>query len=313
MRLRRLSAALAGAALALSASPAAHAHALPTTYVVSTDPATISPEGIAVTSTGTMYVTSVGTGAVYRGDVRDPRLHVFLPAGSDGRTQAAGIHLDRYGRIFVAGYATATLYVYRADGTLLAARKAPNPGAALNDLAFTNDAVYVTDSATGTLWRAALTATTVGPLTEWLGPAAFPTAPVFLNGIVTTVDGRLAVVTDQGTNVLFRVDLAARSATEIALTGGTLGADGLLLEGCHLYGTVNFPDPAGGDDFVVRLAVLNSDFTAGTVVADSGVVGDAQTPTTLARDHGRLLWVNSQLASPAPAPPWTVTEVPGLR
>ncbi len=312
MRLRRFLAALAGAALVLASSPAAHAHALPTTYVVSTGSG-IVPEGIAVTATGTIYVTSNGTGAVYRGDVHQARLRPFLPAGGDGRTQAAGIHLDRYGRIFVAGYGTGTLFVYREDGTLLAARPAPVAGAALNDLAFTADAVYVTDSATGILWRAALTATTVGPLTAWLDPSAFPSAPGFLNGIVTTVDGRLALVADQGTNVLFRVDLATRSATEVALAGGTMGADGLLLEGSRLYGTVNFPDPAGGDDFVVRLAVLNPAYTAGTVTAQSGAEGDAQTPTTLARDHGRLLWVNSQIASPTPGPPWTVTEVPGLR
>jgi sugar lactone lactonase YvrE len=314
MRYRRLLALLcaAGTALGVAAAGPAYAVGLPTTYIVSQEAGT-APEGIAVTSDGTMYVTSVGTGAVYRGNVHDPRLRPFLPAGSDGRTQATGIHLDPYGRIFVAGYATATLFVYAPDGRLLAARKAPDPTAALNDLAFTGDAVYVTDSATGTLWRASLTASTVGPLTAWLPPSAFPVAPWYHNGIVTTPDGRFALLTDQGTEKLFRVDLAARSATVVAMTGGSMGADGLLLEGWRLYGTVNFPDPAGGDDFVVRLAVLNPDFTAATVVAQSQAEGDAETPTTIARDHGRLLWVNSQLASPAPAPPYTVTEVPGLR
>ncbi|MEU7849134.1 hypothetical protein [Micromonospora parva] len=41
--------------------------------------------------------------------------------------------------------------------------------------------------------------------------------------------------------------------------------------------------------------------------------GLAQSPTALVRDAGRLLWVNSQVNAPAPAPPFTVTPVPGLR
>ncbi|MGC4785919.1 SMP-30/gluconolactonase/LRE family protein [Micromonospora zamorensis] len=299
-----------------SGAPAHAAVARPDTYVVSGAPGVL-PEGIAVTRTGTMYVTSVATGAVYRGDVRHRWLRPFLPAGSDGRTRAAGVHVDRAGRLFVAGYDTATLFVYDPDGRLLAKRSAVT-GAALNDLVITDHAVYVTDSAGGTIWRATLDGGRVGPLVPWLLPSDFPAAPGFLNGIVATADGRLALVADQGTGEpgterLWRIDLADATASEVAVSGGQLGADGLLLEGDRLYGVVNFPDPAGGYRFAVNLAVLDGDLRAARVVRQSHTAGLEQSPTTLARDHDRLLWVNSQLNATAPAPPFTVTEVPGLR
>ncbi|MDO3700686.1 superoxide dismutase [Micromonospora sp. C28SCA-DRY-2] len=291
-------------------------HGRPDSYVVSAEPG-VRPEGIAVTRTGTMYVTSVSDGAVYRGHVHDRELRPFLPAGTDGRTGAAGVRLDRWGRIFIAGWDTGTLFVYAPDGTLLARRPA-GPGAALNDLVVTEDAVHVTDSATGVLWRADLDGAQVGDLTPWLTPADFPAAPGFLNGIAATADGRLAFVADQGTGVpgserLHRVDLGRRTATVVPVTGGQLGADGLLLEGNRLYGVVNFPDGQHGWLFAVNLALLGPDGRTARVVRQSRPAPLAQSPTTIARDADRLLWVNSQLNAAAPTPPFTVTEVPGLR
>ncbi|MGC5017904.1 SMP-30/gluconolactonase/LRE family protein [Micromonospora sp. DT47] len=296
--------------------PALAAPQRPNTYVVSREPGVL-PEGIAVTRDGTMYVTSVGTGAVYRGDTRERVMRPFLPAGSDGRTHAAGVHVDRLGRLFIAGYDTATLFVHAPDGRLLAKRVAA-AGAALNDLVITDDAVYVTDSTSGVLWRAAIDGGEVGDLTPWITPAAFPAAPGFLNGIVATADGRVALVADQGTGEpgterLWRVDLRDRTVTAVEVTGGQMGADGLLLDGDRLYGVVNFPDGRGGWSFAVNLAVLDPDRRTARVVRQSHPAGLEQSPTTLARDADRLLWVNSQLNAATPTPPFTVTQVPGLR
>ncbi|MEH0935009.1 superoxide dismutase [Micromonospora psammae] len=311
-----LAAATAGLTVLTVAAPQpAAARGRPDTYVVSHDPGVL-PEGIAVAPDGTMYVTSVATGAVYRGHVRQRTLRPFLPGGADGRRSAAGVHLDRRGRLFVAGWDTGTLFVHAPDGTLLARRTAP--GAALNDLVVTADAVHVTDSATGTIWRAGLHGEEVGELVPWLTPAGFPAAPGFLNGIVATADGRIALVADQGTGVpgterLWRVDLRTGTVGEVAVAGGQLGADGLLLTGDRLHGVVNFPDGHGGWSFAVNLAILDADRRTARVVRQSRPAGLAQSPTTIARDGGRLLWVNSQLNAPAPRPPFTVTEVPGLR
>ncbi|MEU7996545.1 superoxide dismutase [Micromonospora sp. NPDC049060] len=311
--MRKLIAVAVAAVLASTAappSPVTATTACPDTYVVSRD-AGVLPEGIAVTSAGTMYVTSVGTGAVYRGHTRSAELAPFLPAGADGRTRAAGVQVDGLGRIFVAGWDTGALFVYRPDGSLVAKRVAPLAGAALNDLAVTDNAVYVTDSGTGTLWRATTAGPRIGELTPWLTPADFPEAPGFLNGIV--VDNRVALVADQGSERLYRVDLSRRRASVVEVAGGRMAADGLLLEGDRLYGVVNFPDGAGGVAFAVDLAMLDDDRRTARVVRRSAPASLDRSPTTIARDGSRLLWVHSQLNNPSPAPPFTVTVVPGLR
>ncbi|TWG11156.1 hypothetical protein FHX75_15248 [Micromonospora palomenae] len=315
--MKNLPAAIAAGLAVLTTAapaPALAAEARPDTYVVSRDPG-VRPEGIAVAGDGTMYVTSVSDGAVYRGNVRDRELRPFLPAGADGRTRAAGVHLDRRGRIFVAGWDTGTLFVHAPDGRLVTRRVAA--GAVLNDLALTDDAVYLTDSTGGGLWRAELADGRVGELTPWVPASAFPATPGFLNGIVVTAGGRVALVADQGTGEpgserLWRVDLVGRTATVVEVAGGQLGADGLLLDGDRLYGVVNFPDGAGGWSFAVNVALLDTDRRTARVVRQSGTAGLAQSPTTIARDGDRLLWVNSQLNAAAPTPPFTVTRVPGL-
>ncbi|MEV0728016.1 superoxide dismutase [Polymorphospora sp. NPDC050346] len=281
-------------------------HRKPTTYVVSDEPG-VTPEGIAVARDGHLYVTSVSTGAVYRGHVRRPRMELFLPGGGDGRTAAAGIHTDAAGRIFVAGYNSGALFVYAPSGHLIARRTAETPGAALNDLVVTHDAVYVTDSATGTVHRASWGRGTLGTLRPWLTPDRFDPAPSFLNGIVST--GRHLLVSDQGTEVLHRVTPGRREVVPVR-TSATMAGDGLLLEGHRLHAVVNHADGAGGVTFTVRTALLSPDAASGRVVAESGTATSAETPTTIARDGDRLLWVNSQIFSPAPAAPYTVTVVP---
>jgi hypothetical protein len=226
------------------------------------------------------------------------------------------VHVDRWGRILVAGFDTGALYVYDRSGQLLAER-ATLPGAALNDFTFSRDAVYVTDSVNQIVWRASLSASGVGPLQAWVTPEHLTPAPGFLNGIVITSDHRTLLVADQAANVTYRVDLATRQGAAIAVHGadGLFSADGMLLEGHRLYGVYNFVDPTSptGADWVTREVRLNGDYTEASWVADSDIAPDTDTPTTLARDRDRLLWVNSQLAFGSGTPPYTVTQVPGLR
>jgi sugar lactone lactonase YvrE len=293
--------------------------ARPSTYVVSQEPGVL-PESISVSRDGTMYVTSFGTGAVYRGNTRDPHMTLFLPAGSDGRTHAAGVEVDKGGRLFIASWDVRTLFVYNPDGSLAAKRVAPDSRAALNDLVVTDDAVYVTDSATGILWRATVDGLSIGELTQWLVPSDFPRIPGFMNGIVATPDNRLLLIGDSTTGSgepgdahIYRVDVRDRSATEVAVSAGYLGTpDGLLLEGDRLYANVNFPDGQGSWTYAVNLAVLNPDKTAMKVIQRSGTAPRSQAPTAIARDVNRLLWVNSQFGGNPPAPPFTVTQVPGI-
>jgi hypothetical protein len=310
MKLNRVATAALTVSIAFAVPPAAaqaHQPPRPQTYVVSTTPGD-TPEGIEITDDGTMYVTSVGTGAVYRGSVRNPKLTTFLPAGSDGRTSATGIKVDRWGRVLIAGASTSKLFLYDVRGRLLAARTA-QVGSFLNDFVITGDAVYVTDSAHNQIWRAALTERGLGELEPWLTRDKIQPIPYFLNGIVT--DGRTLLVGEQGQDVTYRIDLRTKQVRPLEITGanGILSGDGYLLEGHRLYAVYN----AGGGRYVTRLAVLNRDFTKASVVADSQP-GDANaTPTTLARDRNRLLWVNSQLDAAPGTPPYTVSVVPDLR
>ncbi|MEV6525948.1 superoxide dismutase [Longispora sp. NPDC051575] len=307
-------AALAATAGATTPGSPASAHQdLIREYVVTREPGA-SPEGIEVTRDGTMYVTSVATGAVYRGHVCDRALRPFLAPGADGRTSATGVKLDRRDRLFVAGAATGTLFVYDRSGRPLTRRAVDAPASFLNDMAFTSDAVYVTDSVNQTVWRASLTGDRVGPLTPWLTVDAFDPVPSFLNGIVTSADGRVLLVAEQGVDVTYRVDLATRAVRALRIADGrAFSGDGLVLEGRRLYGVWNRLNAAGEWEFLTRLVELNRDFTAARVLGDSAAVAGTVGPTTLARDRGRLLWVNSQLPSGAGTPPYLVTEVPGLR
>ncbi|HWD79863.1 MAG TPA: superoxide dismutase [Kribbella sp.] len=293
--------------LLLLAAPTANATTVhrPTEYVVSTTPGD-TLEGIAVTRDGTMYVTSVGSGAVYRGNTRSPYLSRFLAPGSDGRTSATGIHVDRWGRILIAGASTSKLFLYDDRGRLLDVQQAAD-GSFLNDFTITGDAVYVTDSAHNQLWRAPLTRSGLGKLEPWITRDRIQPTPYYLNGIVT--DGKVLLVGEQGQDVTYRVDLRTKQVSVLDVPNGILSGDGYLLEGHRLYAVYN----AGGGKYVTRLAILNDDLTAATLVADSGPGAAGATPTTIARDRGRLLWVNSQLDVAPGTPPYTVSVVPGLR
>lgn len=180
-----------GAALTLGSSATADAapaatvarphRRRPSRYVVSTT-AGENLEGIEVARDGTMYVTSVKTGAVFRGSTRSSDLQVWLPAGSHGRTNATGIHVDPYGRVVIAGAMTGRLFVHSRSGRLLQ-QHALDGEHFLNDFDFARDAVYLTDSATGTVYRSSMTARGYGAPTPLVTAADFPTAVGFLNGI----------------------------------------------------------------------------------------------------------------------------------
>ncbi|GAB2563699.1 superoxide dismutase [Kribbella endophytica] len=283
---------------------AKHHPGRPATYVVSTTPGD-TPEGIEVTRDGTVYVTSVGTGAVFKGSVRDPRLRLWLPPGRDGRTSATGIHTDRWGRVLVAGASTAKLFLYDARGRLLVTRSAQE-GAFLNDFVIVGDHVYVTDSAHNQIWRARLTRRGLGELEPWLTRDKIEPIPYFLNGIVS--DGKVLLVGEQGQDLTYRIDLRTKQVRPLEVDG-ILSGDGYLLEGHRLYAVYN----AGAGKYVTRLALLDKSLSRATLVADSQPGAPGATPTTIARDGNRLIWVNSQLDVAPGTPPYTVSVVPGLR
>lgn len=286
----------------------ADAGVLPRTYVVSRSPG-ILPEGIAVQRDGTMYVSSDGTGALYRGRVRDPRMLPFPAEGAGDRGSSRGVHTDARGRVFSVGGAQLTVHDRR--GRLIATRTAPaGPLGApdLNDLVITENAVYVTDWANPLVLRARIDDDgRVGPLEPWLDirPALpqFPARYWLLNGIVADRTGTTLLVASNGTEAVWRVDVATRDVTQLRLGGESFGADGMVLHGRTLYAVLNFGAPHG-----VYIAELDEGLRTGTVT--HRITGEPfDLPTTLARYGCRLYVVNSQLDDPPGEPPYTVSAV----
>ncbi|MGW2338361.1 hypothetical protein ACWCXS_30875 [Streptomyces sp. NPDC001685] len=307
---RLVAPALAAAALLIgtTAVPAAGTgRPLPDRYVVSHAPGTL-PEGIDVRPDGTLYVSSDGTGALYRGRVTSPRMRPFPAQGATSRGSTRGVHTDRTGRVYSVGRGRLT--VHAPDGRLLQAVDAPDGplGAPdLNDLVVTRDAVYVTDWANPVVLRASLRNGRVGPLEPWADVrGAFPGFPDrywLLNGIVADRAGRTLLVASNGTEAVWRIDTATRDVSRLDLGDESFGADGMVLHGRTLYAVLNYSAPHG-----VYIARLDAELRTGTVVHRvTGARFDL--PTTLARRACRLYVVNSQNDEPPGTPPYTVTAL----
>ncbi|MFG3343489.1 hypothetical protein ACGF1Z_00305 [Streptomyces sp. NPDC048018] len=293
---------------ALCAAPGpAQARELPDTYVVSREPGVL-PEGIAIARDGTMYVSSDGTGALYRGRIGDPTLRPFPARGLEDRPSSLGVHTDRRGRVLSVGGATLT--VHDRHGRLLATRTAadgPLGAPDLNDLVVTEDAVYVTDWANPVIHRARIRNGTLGPLEPWLDiRGAFPQFPAqywLLNGIVANEDGSALLVASNGTEAVWRIGTADREVEQLRLGETSFGPDGMVLHGRTLYAVLNYGAPHG-----VYIAELDGDLRTGTVT--HRITGEPfDLPTTLARHGCRLYVVNSQLDQPPGRPPYTVSAI----
>ncbi|MFF9839446.1 hypothetical protein [Streptomyces sp. NPDC013740] len=302
-----LTAALLLTALAATPAPAA-GRDLPDRYVVSREPGVL-PEGIAVSTDGTLYVSSDGLGTLYRGRIGSPDLAPFPARGVEGRTSTLGVHTDRRGRVLSVGGATLT--VHDRHGRLLARRTAedgPLGAPHLNDLVVTGDAVYVTDWANPVIHRAELRGSTVGPLEPWLDiRSAFPGFPArywLLNGIVADETGSTLLVASNGTEAVWRIGTADREVSRLDLGEQSFGADGMVLSGRTLYAVLNYGAPHG-----VYIARLDRELRTGTVTHRL-TDGPFDLPTTLARHGCRLYVVNSQLDEPPGRPPYTVSAIP---
>ena len=132
---------------------------IPATAGASTFPDTIrlpdgwQPEGIASGRGTSLYVGSIPTGAVWKGDARTGRGDVLVP-GQTGRS-AIGIKVDKRNRLFVAGGGTGKAFVYDArTGRDLASYQLAAAGAAtfVNDVAVTSKAAWFTDSRAAQLY-----------------------------------------------------------------------------------------------------------------------------------------------------------------
>jgi sugar lactone lactonase YvrE len=259
------------------------------------------PEGIAAGRGTSLYVGSIPTGAVWKGDARTGRGQVLVPAHA-GRS-AIGVKVDRRDRLFVAGGATGKAFVYDArTGADLASYQLAAPGAAtfVNDVVVTARAAWFTDSAAAQLYELPL-----GRHCDLPGQARVRTLPltrdfqlqpgINLNGIVAAHGGRVLLSVQTNTGKLFRIDPRTGVTREVDLGGASLvNGDGLLLAGRVLFAVQN-------QDNKIAVVVLSRSLDRGRVVAHL-TDPDFDVPTTIAFQAGHLYAVNARFGTTDPQP-----------
>ncbi|MGW7641010.1 SMP-30/gluconolactonase/LRE family protein [Streptomyces decoyicus] len=310
-------------------SPASHAaarHETRTRISTAYDlPGTrVYPEGIAADSrTGDIYVGSYATGAVYKATPGHRTAQLFLPSGTDGRTTANGLKIDRAGRLWVID-STAGVAVYDLRDRKLIARFDVTGSAKsfVNDLAIAPDgSAYLTDSYRRVLYRvtprqlarAAAHGRRAELTTAYDLAGALPNAPaggVALNGIVADPSGRYLLTVDMTAGTLYRVDVASGAVRQVALHGGdALHGDGLEIRGNTLWVVHNVTNAisrwkVGDDGASARMERR---------ITDQAL----QIPTTIVHSRGRTLVVRSQFdkggpMGPGTPQPFTVAEADGI-
>jgi sugar lactone lactonase YvrE len=261
------------------------------------------PEGIAIGKGTTVYVGSIPTGRIWRGDLRTGLGAEFIP---DRGRRAIGLEYDeRQKRLFVAGGPLGTGYVYDAStGADIAQFTFTTDASFVNDVVVTKDAAWFTDSVRPFLYKVP-----IGKRGQ-LGPAqAIPLtgdivygAGFNVNGIDATPNGETLIIVQSNARKLFTVDHQGVT-NEIDLGGATVAGDGILLHGRTLYVVVR--SPADG----IAVVRLSTDLSSGMLVqtiTPSGI----DDPTTIDRFGTNLYAVNARFSTtPGPDVEYWVTKV----
>jgi sugar lactone lactonase YvrE len=282
--------------------------ALPTTAGAATFPDTIrlpdgwQPEGIASGRGTSLYVGSIPTGAVWKGDARTGQGDVLVP-GHTGRS-AIGIKVDRRNRLFVAGGATGKAFVYSAhSGRDLASYQlapAGAPATFVNDVVVTSRAAWFTDSRIQQLYAVPLGRHGRLPAQHKVRTLPLTGDLVFqegnnLNGIVAARGGRVLLSVQSNTGKLFRINPHTGVTREVDLGGASLvNGDGMLLAGRVLFVVQN-------RDNRIAVVKLSHSLSRGRVVATL-TDPDFDVPTTIAFQAGRLYAVNARFGTTDPQP-----------
>ena len=261
------------------------------------------PEGIAIGKRTTVYVGSIPTGRIWRGNLRTGQGAEFIP--NRGR-RAIGLEYDqRRKRLFVAGGPLGAGYVYDArSGADIRQYSFASGDTFVNDVVVTRTAAWFTDSRRQFLYkvpigrRGGLGEEEAVPLT---GDIVFTTG-FNVNGIDATRNGRTLIIVQSNTGKLFTVNRQGVT-NEIDLGGATVNGDGLLLEGRTLYVVVR--SPVDG----IAVVRLSRDLSSGRVVRTITNPG-LDDPTTIDRFGRSLYTVNARFSTPpGPNVPYWVTKV----
>ncbi len=304
-RLAVLTALVVGLSLAIT--PAVSAHDDDRTLPARIDlPDGWQPEGIELWGPW-LYAGSLANGAIWRGNAVTGTSKVLV-RGVAGRV-AVGLHLDRWGRLWVAGGPTGTIRAYNArTGKLLKTYTFTGTGF-LNDLDITRNAVYATDSMNAHL--AVVPLGRHGKLLSQRHARLLPLTGDFVqqtgfnaNGIASK-DGWLIVV-QSNTGFLFRVNPRTGVARRLD-TGGYLvtSGDGIDFRGRTLYVVRNQLN------MVAVLRLSESLLRARLVGEIIPAAGTVDVPTTATTTLGALWVVNARFGTtPGPAVDYWITRLP---
>jgi hypothetical protein len=115
------------------------------------------------------------------------------------------------------------------------------------------------------LWRFDLSdPADLGPAEEWIAGFGAREGEIhYLNGIVPANQGTCLVVAAQRTGVLWRVDVAERTAVPIDLGGEIVNGDGLLWVGDVLYACDSSEEPNGTVRMCLTALRLAEDLRSG--------------------------------------------------
>lgn len=255
------------------------------------------PEGVVVGRGHEIFAGSLGTGAIYRADLRTGEGGLVVQP-QPGRA-AVGLAFDeRSNYIFVAGGGTGAGYVYDAgSGATVGVYQFATAPTFVNDVVVTQSAAYFTDSFRSVLYRVPL-----GPGGELVNPGTFEAialsgdyapGPGFnVNGIDATPNGKSLIIVQSGTGTLYKVDPSTGIATKIDLGGGSVpNGDGILLAGKTLYVVQNQLNQ-------IAVVDLDPQLTSGKIV--NTITDPAfRVPTTIAGFGNRLYVVNARFGTPA--------------
>jgi outer membrane protein assembly factor BamB len=261
-----------------------------------------APEGIT-TDGSSLFAGSLADGAIWRADPMSGEGEL-LAAGAEGRV-AAGVDHDGFGRLWAAGGPTGEVRAYDADSGELLATFSLEAGF-LNDIAATDEAIYVTDSFMPQVLVIPLGE--AGELPDAEAVTALPLSGDLVYGEGFNVNGIVAapaglIVVHSGNGQLFRIDPASGASSlidsgDVSLTGG----DGLELDGDTLYLLRNT------SNLVVALeldAAAESAALLAEVTSD-----DFDVPTTMALVGDDLWAVNARFGTEAtPETQYWITRV----
>ncbi|HWL32210.1 MAG TPA: hypothetical protein VNP89_01290 [Gaiellaceae bacterium] len=286
---------LLSALLLLGASAALAQGAFPKKIAL---PNAFAPEGIEVGNGNTVYVGSVGTGAVWVGNLRTGSGRILVEGAPNVRS-ATGIELDR-GRLWVSGarFGNALVYDARTGAPIQELQLATGTGATfINDAVATKKAVYFTDSQRPVIYKVGLSGNghPGAVMTIQLSGAYEHVAGQFnLNGIVATANGKTLIAVQSFARKLLTIDPTTGVAKLIDLGGYDLSnGDGLLLRGRTLYVVQN-------RDNKVAVFELSRDLTKATFLRAITDPGNLDVPTTIDRAGSRLYVVNARFGTTTP-------------